>query len=230
MIRDLRWLGLAPATRHASTDSAANLLCACAGLVRETSADFWVTSQVYDIIFQTDVLYRDSLRAGVALHGRLWIIDLDGLSMSRVMRNKPALKLLKDAMPGGEAPFPEMCRTMLICNSSRLVSLLWHLVTWFLPAHTIKKMRLFKAGDPAFQEAIKEFADLDQARPSCPSAPRAQLIQPTPPSYEHCRHACSTLHRYPTASAARAANGYTDWAAICPSTQPLRSRRSMQSR
>jgi len=114
-----------------------------------------------------DRLYTESIEAGVALNGRLWVIDAKDFSPSRLWANLPVNKQMSKRQPGGEHPMPEAARTILVCNAPWFISTVaWPVAQKLIPARTLSKVKLFKAGSPDFQKALFELVDEDQVPPS----------------------------------------------------------------
>ena len=95
------------------------------GAIREASWDYFLDQDMYAAAFFWEGLYRDSLRKGTFLVGRLAVFDLSGMSFARTLRGRFIFGKHKGFFPGGEHPMPEGFYKMYIINVPTFFFYFW---------------------------------------------------------------------------------------------------------
>ena len=134
-------------------------------LVSQTSFQFFVDFDFYCAFFFWDTMWQESLAIGKCLAGRLLVLDLSDITIAKAKRALDFGGKQTAGWPGKEHPQPEGLHTTLICNVPWMVMSLWSGAKRLLPANDAAKVKLFKAGDPAFMIELLKHVAIDQVPP-----------------------------------------------------------------
>ena len=133
------------------------------GIGRETGLDTYIAGLWFEVWWSWHLLYQESIAAGVALVGRLYVVDLAGMYLSRAMRNISYGKQITATFPGKEHPIPEGMSKCIVTNAPWYVERVWSALKYsgVIPARTLAKVSIF-SDEAKFLAELSKHVDLDQ--------------------------------------------------------------------
>jgi len=129
-----------------------------AGLIRETSLDFYLSLDAYFLLWYWYTLEQESLAAGMNLAGRVCIVDVSGISLSRALGLVSSFKKQNASYPGGEAPLPDGATQIWMVGLPWFIEKLFALVKVLMPASEQAKLRMLAKKDARYLEQLKGVA------------------------------------------------------------------------
>ena len=136
-----------------------------AGVLRETSTEFYLSQDWYFALWYWSTLEVESIEAGVNHSGRLCVIDVSGISISRAIGLVGAFRKQKSQYPDGEQPTPDGASAIWMVNMPWFVDSFWSVCKNMLPPSERAKIRMFGKSDPGFLLALEERVAMDQVPP-----------------------------------------------------------------
>mgnify|MGYP001981377440 CR=1 FL=1 len=133
------------------------------GIGRETGLDTYIAGLWFEVWWSWHLLYQESIAAGVALVGRLYVVDLAGMYLSRAMRNISYGKQITATFPGKEHPIPEGMSKCIVTNAPWYVERVWSALKYsgVIPARTLAKVSIF-SDEAKFLAELSKHVDLHQ--------------------------------------------------------------------